>query len=674
MKRAAIFLATTALFVAGQAHAQASDPNVVAYAAGDFAEYSPANALDMIRRLPGFTIIEADEDLRGYAGARGTVLIDGAWPTSTREDLGDLLARIPAASVERIELIRGGSGRDMSGYALLANVVRRRDAASEGAIEAGGVASTDGWNALHGQIEHARRSDNGSLDLVLKFDSKLDDDSGAGVFRTSEPGGDLVEVRLLDVLATKDTAEAGVDWRQASAGGQLTSKAALRGERARTDTMISGATSSLDREAVNEGKDFLEADVSVWFERKLGDRWGLEFLASQRLGWLDALERSDDNGELERFAEKTDTGESIGRAELAYDVSDNLRLLAGLEGAFNFLESRAQLEEDGMPVILPGSDVRIEEQRIESSLEAVWKPWDKWVFEAGVRFEDSVTTQTGDTPLRRDFSYAKPRVSADWAVDEFNDLRFAFTREVSQLDFGDFVASASLDTGTVSAGNASLEPAKTSRWTAAWEHRFSGDAAVTLTWAHESITDVVDRVLVTTPDDQFDAPGNIGDGETRTFKLEFTAPLDDLGVPGGQFRSSALWRSSKVTDPVTGEQRGISEEKPVEAFVSLTQDLRGLRLNWGVEIDHIAERETSYRYDEIIRSSEDAGWTLFAEWRFEDRWTLRAEAADLFGRDFSEQRTRFDGARSAGLIDEMQDRERRTPGYFSLTLRHRMGG
>lgn len=671
MKHAAIVLATSAFLTTGQAHAQTGDPNRVSYTAADFAQYAPANALDMIQRTPGFIIIEADADLRGYAGARGNVLIDGASPTSKHEDVDDLLSRIPAASVERIELIRGGAGVDMSGYAVLANIVRRQDAATEGAVEGGGTVSMDGWSAPSGKAEYALRSDRGSLGLVVKLDSEIDDDSGTGVVRTSRPSAGLAEVRLLDVRATKTAADIGADWQQTIAGGELTGKAALRGERTQTDTLISRAIP--DRDAVNEDEDFLEADVSARYERLLDERWNLVVLASQRLGWLDALEKSDENGETERFAERTDSGESIARIDLAYDLVDDLKLSVGMEGAFNFLESRARLEEDGTPVVLPGSDVRIEEQRVEASFEVAWRLWKGWVLEAGLRFEDSVIAQTGDTQLRRDFDYAKPRVSADWAIDAFNDLRLAYTREVGQLDFSDFVASASLDTGTVSAGNAGLEPAKTSRWTAAWEHRFSDGAAVAMTWAHESIVDVVDRVLVTTPDDQFDAPGNIGEGEAQTFKLEFATPLDGVGVPGGQFRSSALWRSSSVTDPVTGELRGISEDKPVEAFVSLTQDLRGLRLNWGVEVDHIAERETRYRYDEVIRSSEDASWTLFAEWRFEDRWTLRAEATDLLGRDFSEQRTRYDGVRSNSPIDEWQGRDRRTPGYVTITLRHRMG-
>ena len=62
------------------------------------------------------------------------------------------------------------------------------------------------------------------------------------------------------------------------------------------------------------------------------------------------------------------------------------------------------------------------------------------------------------------------------------------------------------------------------------------------------------------------------------------------------------------------------------------------------------------------------------ERRLGDRWRLRAEATDLFGRDFHETRDKYDGPRSTGGLEEIERRERRSPGYVSLTLRRSMGG
>jgi hypothetical protein len=630
----------------------------------------------MVQRLPGFAMVEADDDVRGYAAAQGNVLIDGARPASKHEDITHLLKRIRPGSVDRIELIRSATaGIDMAGYPVLANIVRRHEASSEAAAELGVVASTDGWIAPQGQFEYGRRRDEYALDLALKLEPELDDDSGDGTIRTISPDGRVLEDSLLDTRKIQDEGEASAAWRQPLAGGQLALTAALRSEQARTDTDVAAIAPAADTETIAEDEDLLEAEIGSRYVRQFGERTTMELVATQLLGWLDNRERSLEDGDAETFEEKTDTGETIGRIELTHEWSDTWSFASSLEGAFNFLESQARLEQDGAPVFLPGSDVRIEEKRAEGAVAATWKPMDAWVIETGLRIEHSAISQTGDSPLQRSFTYAKPRLALRWDADDRNQLRLSLSREVGQLDFADFVASASLDTGVVTAGNAELEPDKTWRTTAAWEHHFWTDAALTLTWTHDEISDVIDRVLVVTPDDDvFDAPGNIGNGRRDTLALELSAPLDHLGFTGARIRSSLLRRTSRVTDPVTGDRRAISEEKPVEGTIALTQDLPTLRLNWGIEIEHIAERETKYRYDEISRSSEGAGWTLFVERRIGARWRVRAEATDLFGRDFVEARDKYDGPRSTFPVEEIERRNRTTPGYVSLTFRRNMGG
>ena len=663
------------LLACGACAQTSESPGVTRYEHDYFVATSPANARDMVERLPGFTVVEADADVRGYAAAQGNVLIDGARPSSKREDIGQLLKRIPAASVERIEVIRSGApGIDMGGFAVLANVIRKREATTESAIEFGGVASTDGWAAPLAQLEYGRRWDGRALDLAIKYEPELDDDSGRGTIRSYDPDGALAGSAALDTRTIKRNGEASASWRRPLADGRFTLTAATLGERSRTDTQITAMLPDSDDETVAEEEDLTEAEIGARFVRALGSHSTLELMASQQFGWLDSLERSLEDGDEESFQEKTDTGESIARLDLTHEWSERLSFATSLEGAFNFLESKAALVENGSPVLLPGSDVRIEETRIEAAAGATWKPAAQWVLEAGLRVEQSAITQTGDTPLERRFTYPKPRIAVRWDADDRNQLRVSLSREVGQLDFADFVASASLDSGLVSAGNAELEPDKTWRMIAAWEHHFWTDAALTVSWTHDRITDVVDRVLVTTPDDVFDAPGNIGAGRRDTLSIELSAPLDRFGFTGAQLRSAMLWRESRVTDPVTGLSRGISEEKPVEASIELTQDLPAWRFNWGLQFEHIAERETKYRYDEIRNESEGAGWTLFAERRLGEHWRVRAEATDLFGRDFQETRNKFDGPRSTSTVDEIERRNRETPGYFSLTFRRSMGG
>lgn len=650
------------LAASAQAWAQPSQ-GVTVFPATSYADAAPANAWEMLGRTPGFAVVEADADVRGYAGAQGNVLIDGARPASKRDSISGLLKRIPADSVERIELIRGGApGVDMAGFPIVANIVRRKAATSEGAVEIGGLIGMEGSGAVGGQIEYARHWDDRSLELAIGVEPELDDDSGAGAIRTFDPGVATPSDReRLDTLTLTTNAEASLAWRQPLAGGRLTLTGAARGEQGRTDTTV-------DAERITEREDYAEAEVGGRFERKWGGT-NVDLLASQRSGRLEGLESSRDGADSELFQEATDTGETIIRLDLAHALTDRLEINGSLEGAFNWLESEARLEENGAAVPLPGSSVRIEERRGELGVGAVWKPRDGLSLEAGLRIETSAIAQTGDSPLEREFLYAKPRLAAAWDVTSSTQLRFSLSREVGQLDFADFVASASLDSGVVTAGNAQLAPDQSWRLTGAVEQRLWKGGVVTLTWTHDEIDDVIDRVLIVTPTDTFDAPGNIGTGWRDTWTVEASSPQDALGIPGGRLKTSLLWRRSEVTDPVTGQARPISEEKPFEGSVEFTQDIPSWRARWGITVEHIGERKTKYRFDQIVRESEAVGWTVFAERRLGKHWRLRAEATDLFGRDFQEVRSKYDGPRSTGALEEIERRDRVSPGYAVISLR-----
>jgi hypothetical protein len=71
----------------------------------------------------------------------------------------------------------------------------------------------------------------------------------------------------------------------------------------------------------------------------------------------------------------------------------------------------------------------------------------------GHGFEERGSRRAPSPPQSGFGPYPKPRVSVQWDVDANDQLRLALSREVGQLDFEDFVASASLETDRISAGN-----------------------------------------------------------------------------------------------------------------------------------------------------------------------------------------------------------------------------
>src|SRR5687767_9264891 len=72
---------------------------VMTYDAAFFGQFAPSTALDIVRRIPGFSLELGNSDTRGFAGAAGNVVINGARPSSKAESLESTLAKIPASSV-----------------------------------------------------------------------------------------------------------------------------------------------------------------------------------------------------------------------------------------------------------------------------------------------------------------------------------------------------------------------------------------------------------------------------------------------------------------------------------------------------------------------------------------------------------------------------------------------
>ena len=96
---------------AAPAPAAAPDGRTTAYQAAFFAQYAPRTALDIAKRVPGFTLDlgatqtnQGQVDVRGFAGTAGNVVINGARPSSKAETLDVTLARIPAQQVLRVEV------------------------------------------------------------------------------------------------------------------------------------------------------------------------------------------------------------------------------------------------------------------------------------------------------------------------------------------------------------------------------------------------------------------------------------------------------------------------------------------------------------------------------------------------------------------------------------------
>lgn len=675
MKRS-ILAAAIAATAALPAYAQTAEPTapaatqgVTVYPPEFFAESRPNTAMDMINRLPGFAFDGGDQ-VRGFAGAAGNVLIDGRRPGTKADALSDVLTRINAADVERIEVIRGGApGVDMQGRAVIANVVRKKADSFQQTMAIGSHVFFGTGKLMPGfRYEVTKRTGDTTLEASLVRAVGMDDSVGDGVLTLRDGSGAVTQRQQAFTEGDGGPMSAKGSIKTPLYGGEFRANATFATNDFKGEDHYFTDTTKTDVVGKDSG---YSGEIGINYDRPLSERFSLETLALQKLGTASYRQRAEEGANQGFFTSEADTGESIVRAELKFEKSPTLTFEGGGEAAFNFREGDVSYVLNGAPVDLGPPHVRAEERRGEIFGQASWRPTDKLSFEAGARFESSTISSvssggtTGDViELEKSFFYPKPRALMTWSPNPQNQLRLRVEREVGQLNFGDFSASADLAaSGNQSAGNASLVPDKTWVYEAAYERRFWGDGALVLTLRHEQITDAIDRkpvfVDIDTDGDGvadttevFDAPGNIGDGTNTRLDVNLTVPLERLRVKGGELKVEYSVSHSEVTDPTTGETRRISGQRPQSTEVSFRQDLPDLKLTWGLNFFGGWE-ETYYQFNQVEHFEIWNFYSAFVEYKPTPKTSLLFEVSNLDPFQFEREWVHYDAPRDTGAVDEI---------------------
>ncbi len=646
---ASMVIALTSTLVSVAAFAQ---DTVLSYDTAYFASAQPNTAYDMISRLPGFTFV-AGESLRGFAGTAGNVLVDGQRPTSKTDDLQSILQRIPAADVERIELIRGGAaGIDMQGQTVIANVIRKKGSSQQWVLTVDDNIWPDGHSIPSASVQFTEHAGDSTYEASLSRAIGFDDSVGHGSHAVTDVATDT---------ATHQHAQTTGDGE----GGSFTGSAAtpLFGGQFKTNITLQALPFQSSVIYTTPGFKQAITDDSGDNKGELGLNWNgdigavhLETLMLQRLEHATDSNVSRAPGDDEAFHSTANTGETIARTTLRYQPASDLTLEGGVEGAFNYLYGTTSFAQNGVPVPLPTANARVEERRGEIFAQGTWKIDSEWMLELGARFEFSKISESSDIEQERKFFYPKPRAVLTWSPDKDTQVRLRFERVLGQLDFNNFIASSNLSASGVTVGNPNLMPDQHTQYEISVERHFWEKGAIVATFMHERISDVEDLVPVMGPSGVFDAPGNIGTGTNNQFDIELTLPLDRLGLPNGLIKATNIWRASSVPDPVTGKDRVISGQRPQDIEWTLSQDIPSLNSTWSIFYynawDEHYFRLTEVRHRNVVPPYVSAWW----DYKPTPDWSFHFELANIIPFVFDDKRFDYAGPRDTFPLAEIIER------------------
>jgi hypothetical protein len=651
-----------------------------------FAAYAPVTALDMVKRIPGFSI-DRGEGRRGFGENAGNVLVDGDRPSTKSDDIMTILSRIPASQVAFISLSeQAGADSETQGQGQVINVVRKRTTKVNGTYEATIVAGTRyGFQpSLHTSATMRR----GDTSYELNFSSSSERFYGFGPEDFKTASGALVERRSYAGKGGNDEAALGGAIKTRLGGAKLNINGQVRWD----DKFDIRKAEYSNAAQIRTGEEFLRREGPIGdLSYELGG--DIEFSALPKTNTkIVGLYRTGEQSrfssiETARIAQPVSLFETRSRNEPMEAVVRMQNDWAGLsrhavqfgaEIAYNRLDAQFSVTNSvaGAVTNFPASNVLVEETRFEPFVSDVWTVGPAWKIEAGAIAEFSKLTLSGDSTAKRSFFFIKPRAIATWTINPQTTLELRAERQVAQLDFNEFATSVDVTVGNqVDAGNADLVPEKTTTLSALIRHKFLDRGSVQFRGDYQLVSDTQDLVPITVRDAggnitaQFDGTGNIGKSTKWNGELEITLPLDwltkPIGFTGVEVRHVSHYHGSRVTDPVTGFNRRVSHRPLWHQQWDIRYDMADLGLVFGTSFG-IQDANFAYFFNEKRRQKEDNRTTIFIEYSKFKLGTIRFQVTDTAG--FRRDRFIYAGTRASGSLGQIVNRKNSLDPLLQLSL------
>lgn len=665
---------------------QAAAARTTAYNAVFFAQFAPRTALDIARRVPGFSLDLGDTETRGFAGAAGNVVINGSRPSSKAESLEATLTRIPASRVVSAEVGPGDLfGGEYSGKSQVLNVLLSADAG----IDANLTSSGRRW--FTGYIN----TDISGSALIKRGSSSFNLSAGTGRNRQLEEGTDIItqfatgeerEFRRKSNSYFNKDPFASASWALERAPDNAF-RVNARWSPSRFDleqeNRVTAAAGQRDDALIQHYRNpviELGGDVT----RPLaGGAIKFVGLATRRKrdNFDSYLQRSgllDDGATTVGGFEQTQTAkqsETIARATWTHPDIAGLSVETGLEGVLNSLDSAVELfgiTSDGgrTRIDLPIDQATVKEKRGEAFVNVGKNLSPALRIDAGLRYEFSRLTVTGDTEAERSLRFLKPNLAIHWKPGGDWHTRLSIRRTVAQLNFYDFISVAELSADRVNAGNANLLPQRTWEVRATVDRPILGDGLIKLDLGLDQVSMLQDQILT---EEGFSAPGNIGTGKRRFAAITIDAPLGSLGLTGTRLKFTGQVQRTRVHDPISDETRNFSN-----FFANWEWNAEVRRddgaLSYGFALNDRAPF-SFFRANEVDSMKNGGIYaTAFVEYRTSPRASITLDVDNLLGTKGLRERLIYAPNRSQPDPAFREFRERNRHPNFSLTFKRSFGG
>jgi len=668
-------------FGALNAVAQEQDDSTIIYESSYFAQYNAVTLTDMIRNIPGGEAIlrrgggQGGSNNRGFGASDAQVLINGRRMSGKINNMPTALARIQAAQVERIELIRGNAeGLDIRNEGIIYNVILQEGAENSsssllevGVTEIDGMSNEPGllatYNANRGPLEFGlsyQYETRPRLNLVGEYILNAD--------RTPREFRSLfnAQTRANNIVTGTVVYEFQND-AVLQLNGLFSDNEQLYDRH--EDQFLIGAAGERIPNAIEKGDiDNLNQEFEIGgdLEFDVADLGRLKtmFVMNRTENDDDIIQNITREGKTSRLFSSVanyNEGETIVRSAMT-SVFGRHTLEYGAEAAFNTLDRTFAFNND------PLENAIVEEDRYELFITHSILLSEKLSLQSALTEEYSTIFQDREGQANdRSFRYLKPRVELRYDLTSTDQFRLLAERTVSQLNLNDFVASRNVDDDTINFGNPDLEPESIWAVSLGYERRFANDAgSIELKMLHEDISDHIDKILIDTDDSGI---GNIGSGWRRNLEVNLNTRFGFIGLPSAVLTFAYTYEESEVADPFTGEKRRLRFSTPDYFQISYRHDVEGTNFAYGFNAHR---RSGRLRQDVSLFEVTDFDihlGTAFIEYNFTPSVKLRFAGAHFLnddGRTFD--KIFYDGNIADDVINRIDFQDWRIDPDYVLSL------
>ena len=643
----------------------------------DFARFAPRTALDMIRQVPGFTIRDAPQE-RGLGQATANVLMNGQRIGGKSDDVSTQLGRIPVGNVVRIEIVDGAT-LDVPGLSgEVANVITRATR-TNGQFAWRPEFRLRHTNPIFTRFEVSVSGQTGPVEWTLGLENQAGEGGAGGPTQILNADRNVIELRDDEWHSRTEQPRGSVrlvyDGPGSSIGNFNASYRRFWHDFDETGERTTTGLPDRTRTVVQDVHGY-QYEVGGDFEFALaGGRLkliGLNRFEYEPVDQTVVTAFADGRPSTgSRFRRDADELERIARAEFRWRGGGADWQISG-EAAFNRLDVESHiftLQPDGnfREDPFPAGTGAVAEDRYELMASYGRPLADNLTFQLSAGGEYSQLRQAGPGGLTRTFWRPKGTLSLNWRPDERTTLSLRLLRRVGQLNFLDFLATVNFSDDRENAGNPDLVPPQS------WDLDIEGIrnlgryGTTRLRLYSRHYQDIVDTIPI---GDSGESPGNIDRAVAYGAEWNTTLNFDPMGWRGARLDARIQVQRSNVKDPLTGEDRPISNFLHRLAEIGLRHDIPDTDWAWGANLSHVFSAQ-NYRLTEVGRQWEGPYWTsAFVEHKDVFGLTVRASVTNLTQARSMWDRIVYVGRRT-GPIAFFEDRNRDIGPIFSFSVRGR---